>query len=86
MRRGREGGIGERVVPGLEPGLGYKFEIRGPDGSRVPLKADPVACAAQHPPATAARTAPVTSRRTSAGSAVDPPPPAFRPDAPQAAA
>ncbi|MFC6791905.1 1,4-alpha-glucan branching protein GlgB [Methylobacterium komagatae] len=52
MRLWQDGGVWELFVPGLEPGGRYKFEIRGPDGSLVPLKADPVAFAAEHPPAT----------------------------------
>ncbi len=52
MRLWQDGGVWELFVPGLEPGGRYKFEIRGPDGSLIPLKADPVAFAAEHPPAT----------------------------------
>ena len=52
MRLWQDGGVWELFVPGLEPGGRYKFEIRGPDGALVPLKADPVAFAAEHPPAT----------------------------------
>ena len=33
----------------------YKYEIKGAGGQLVPLKADPVAFAAEHPPATASR-------------------------------
>ena len=53
MRLWRDGGIWELFVPGLKQGQCYKFEIRGPDGSLLPLKADPVAFRAQHPPETA---------------------------------
>lgn len=52
MRLWQDGGVWELFVPGLQPGGRYKFEIRGPDGALVPLKADPVAFAAEHPPAT----------------------------------
>ncbi len=48
----QDGGVWELFVPGLQPGGRYKFEITGPDGALVPLKADPVAFAAEHPPAT----------------------------------
>ncbi|CAA2099702.1 1,4-alpha-glucan branching enzyme GlgB [Methylobacterium bullatum] len=53
MRLWQNGGIWELFVPGLRAGVHYKFEIRGPDGSLLPLKADPVAFAAQKPPETA---------------------------------
>ncbi|QEE38816.1 MULTISPECIES: 1,4-alpha-glucan branching protein GlgB [unclassified Methylobacterium] len=56
MRLWQEGGIWEVFVPGLKAGERYKFEIRGPDGALIPLKADPVAFAAQHPPETASVT------------------------------
>ncbi|MCJ2073914.1 1,4-alpha-glucan branching protein GlgB [Methylobacterium sp. J-030] len=56
MRLWQDGGIWELFVPGLTAGVRYKFEIRGPDGSLIPLKADPVAFAAQHPPETASVT------------------------------
>ena len=46
MRLWQDGGIWELFVPGLKAGARYKFEIRGPDGALVPLKADPVAFAA----------------------------------------
>lgn len=52
MRLWQDGGVWELFVPGLQPGGRYKFEIRGPDGALIPLKADPVAFAAEHPPAT----------------------------------
>ncbi|GJD54231.1 1,4-alpha-glucan branching protein GlgB [Methylobacterium dankookense] len=53
MRLWQDGGIWELFVPGLVAGQSYKFEIRGPDGSVLPLKADPLAFRAQHPPETA---------------------------------
>ena len=53
MRLRQNGGVWELFVPGLKAGQHYKFEIRGPDGALLPLKADPVAFAAEHPPATA---------------------------------
>ena len=56
MRLWQDGGIWELFVPGLTAGVRYKFEIRGPDGALIPLKADPVAFAAQHPPETASVT------------------------------
>jgi 1,4-alpha-glucan branching enzyme len=53
MRLWQNGGVWELFVPGLKAGAHYKFELRGPDGMLLPLKADPVAFAAQQPPETA---------------------------------
>ena len=53
MRLWLNGGVWELFVPGLKAGQNYKFEIRGPDGALLPLKADPVAFRGQHPPQTA---------------------------------
>jgi len=53
MRLWQNGGIWELFIPGLKAGAHYKYEIRGADGSLLPLKADPVAFAAQKPPETA---------------------------------
>ena len=49
------GGVGvwEIFIPHLAVDNRYKFEIKGPGGQIVPEKADPVAFAAEHPPATA---------------------------------
>ncbi|GJD99533.1 1,4-alpha-glucan branching protein GlgB [Methylobacterium isbiliense] len=55
MRLWQDGGVWELFIPDLPTGRHYKFEIRGPDGSLLPLKADPVAFAAQQPPETASR-------------------------------
>ncbi|MFE1602802.1 1,4-alpha-glucan branching protein GlgB [Methylobacterium sp. ID0610] len=55
MRLWQNGGVWELFIPDLPKGAHYKFEIRGPDGSLLPLKADPVAFAAQQPPETASR-------------------------------
>jgi 1,4-alpha-glucan branching enzyme len=52
MRSLGNSGIFELFVPGLGPGVAYKFEIRKPDGS-VSQKADPFARAAEVPPQTA---------------------------------
>jgi 1,4-alpha-glucan branching enzyme len=48
-------GIWELFVPGVEGGQRYKFELKGPAGELLPLKADPYALAAEVPPATASR-------------------------------
>src|SRR5260370_13113612 len=53
MRRRHAGGFWELFVPGLSPGHLYKYELLGPDGLLLPLKADPHAEAAEHPPGTA---------------------------------
>jgi 1,4-alpha-glucan branching enzyme len=48
-------GIWELFVPGIGDGGRYKFELKGPAGELLPLKADPYALAAEVPPATASR-------------------------------
>ncbi|MDF1586076.1 1,4-alpha-glucan branching protein GlgB [Marinimicrococcus flavescens] len=53
MRRRVECGVWEIFLPGIERGEPYKYEILGPRGEMLPLKADPVALRAEHPPATA---------------------------------
>ena len=53
MRLRRSAGIWEIFVPGLEPGQKYKYEIKGESGQDLPLKADPLAFAAEQPPSTA---------------------------------
>jgi 1,4-alpha-glucan branching enzyme len=53
MRRHPGAGIWEIFLPGLAAGERYKFEIKGPDGAILPLKADPFAFAAERPPQTA---------------------------------
>ena len=53
MRLWQNGGIWELFIPGLKAGAHYKYELRGADGTVLPLKADPVAFAAQKPPETA---------------------------------
>lgn len=56
MRARIEAGIWELFIPGIGTGECYKFEIKGPRGELLPLKADPVAFAAEHPPRTASVT------------------------------
>jgi len=53
MRSHPAAGLWELFVPGLEKGVKYKYEIKGPFGESVSLKADPVAFSAEVPPATA---------------------------------
>jgi 1,4-alpha-glucan branching enzyme len=53
MRKRVECGVWELFIPGLDRGEVYKYEIKGAGGELLPLKADPVAFAAEHPPRTA---------------------------------
>ncbi|MDB5441175.1 MAG: 1,4-alpha-glucan branching enzyme, partial [Caulobacteraceae bacterium] len=57
MRKRVDSGIWELFIPELTEGVTYKFEIRGPDGNLVPLKADPFGFAAELRPSTASRVA-----------------------------
>ncbi|MGF7160714.1 1,4-alpha-glucan branching enzyme [Rhodoligotrophos appendicifer] len=57
MRLRHGSGVWELFVPGIGPGELYKYEIIGADGSRLPLKADPVGLASEHPPETASKVA-----------------------------
>lgn len=58
MRLRRPIGIWEIFVPGARVGAAYKFELIGPDGERLPLKADPFARASELRPKTASIVAP----------------------------
>ena len=53
MRLRHEAGIWEIFVPRLTAGALYKYELLGPDGAMLPMKADPVAWRAEPPPSTA---------------------------------
>ncbi len=53
MRRRYGAGLWELFIPGLGEGAIYKYEILGVHGDLLPLKADPLAFAAEPPPATA---------------------------------
>jgi 1,4-alpha-glucan branching enzyme len=53
MRLRYPAGVWELFIPRLTPGTHYKYAIIGPDGWRLPLKADPLARATESPPATA---------------------------------
>ena len=57
MRRRYECAVWEIFIPGIGPGELYKFELLSPEGHLLPLKADPVAFAAEQPPETASRVA-----------------------------
>ena len=58
MRR-HPGGVWELFVPHAGRGDRYKFELLGPQGERLPLKADPYARAAELRPGTASVVAPM---------------------------
>jgi 1,4-alpha-glucan branching enzyme len=64
MRKRHEAGIWEIFVPGLVAGEIYKFELLGPDGALLPLKADPYAFHAEVRPNTASRLAPSPATET----------------------
>ena len=53
MRKRVGVGVWELFIPGLDTGTTYKYEVLGVHGDVLPLKADPVAFAAEQPPATA---------------------------------
>ena len=53
MRLHHGAGVWELFVPGIGVGTLYKYEITDPNGTTLPLKADPMAWAAELPPATA---------------------------------
>ncbi len=57
MRKRSDIGVWEIFVPDIGAGRAYKFRIVGPDGTVLPLKADPYAFAAELRPATASLTA-----------------------------
>ena len=52
MRLRFEGGVWELFIPGIAAGSVYKYAITGSDGRKLPWKADPLAKAAECPPAT----------------------------------
>ena len=52
MRRRGATGVWEIFLPGVGEGSVYKYQIRGPGGTLLPLKADPVGFGSEHPPKT----------------------------------
>nr|WP_316656985.1 1,4-alpha-glucan branching protein GlgB [uncultured Gellertiella sp.] len=58
MRARHDSGIWEIFLPGIGPNEAYKYEIVGPDGVVLPLKADPFARKAELRPQTASLTTP----------------------------
>jgi 1,4-alpha-glucan branching enzyme len=63
MRLRRECGVWEIFLPQVGPGARYKFELLDAQGRLLPLKADPMARAAELRPATASVVAPLPARR-----------------------
>jgi 1,4-alpha-glucan branching enzyme len=63
MRHRVEAGVWELFVPRLAAGSRYKYELLGPMGEMLPLKADPVALETECPPATASVVSPPRSFR-----------------------
>jgi 1,4-alpha-glucan branching enzyme len=57
MRKRQDIGVWEIFLPDIGLGRAYKFHIVGPDGSVLPLKADPFAFASELRPRTASVTA-----------------------------
>ncbi len=53
MRLRHEAGVWEIFIPGVTRGVPYKFELLDAHGALLPLKADPLAFAAERPPASA---------------------------------
>jgi 1,4-alpha-glucan branching enzyme len=65
MRKRQSAGVWELFIPRIAAGELYKYELLGPWGELLPLKADPVAWAAQIAPQTASS---LTPGRTLSGS------------------
>jgi len=53
MRLRAEAGVWELFIPRIAVGASYKYAVTGPDGTLLPLKADPLALRTEPPPATA---------------------------------
>jgi 1,4-alpha-glucan branching enzyme len=65
MRLRVQAGVWELFIPRIGAGTRYKYELLDMNGRPLPLKADPVARAAELPPATGSIVAPVTPFRWS---------------------
>jgi len=63
MRRRGTTGVWEIFVPGAGEGTHYKYQITAPDGTVLPLKADPIGFGAEHPPETASVVRDLRGRR-----------------------
>ena len=53
MRLRREAGVWELFLPGVGPGARYKYELLGPGGDMLPLRADPFAFQTEKRPSNA---------------------------------
>ena len=53
MRHRGATGVWEIFLPGVEEGAAYKYELLGPSGEALPLKADPVGFGSEHAPSNA---------------------------------
>ncbi len=53
VMRKHAGGVWEIFIPGVGEGSAYKYEIKGPNGDLMPLKADPFGFRAERLPGTA---------------------------------
>ncbi len=73
MRLRHDAGVWELFIPGVSAGAAYKYEIVGPSGDVLPLKADPYAFCAERPPSTASIVEP-TPRSASPRAPRDPRP------------
>ncbi|WP_019143005.1 1,4-alpha-glucan branching protein GlgB [Noviherbaspirillum massiliense] len=82
MRLRVEAGVWELFIPRLGSGARYQYEIVGPDGKLLPLKADPVARATEAPPSTASVVAPDAPFRWTDAAWMADRPRRQRPDAP----
>jgi 1,4-alpha-glucan branching enzyme len=58
MRLRHGTGLWEIFMPGVTPGMTYKFALKGPGGIDLPWKADPLARATELPPHTSSVVAP----------------------------
>ncbi|MGH6969124.1 MAG: GlgB N-terminal domain-containing protein, partial [Stellaceae bacterium] len=65
MRLHPGAGVWELFIPGLAEGVRYKYEVKARTGAILPLKADPLAYAAERPPATASLIARIDHHRWS---------------------
>jgi 1,4-alpha-glucan branching enzyme len=63
MRKRVTSGLWEIFAPGVSAGTAYKFEIIGPAGELLPLKADPMGAAAEMRPSTASLVAAPSAHR-----------------------
>ena len=63
MRLHPGAGVWELFVPGIGEGVRYKYEIKDRTGAILPLKADPLAQAAERPPATTSLVARIDHHR-----------------------